>query len=294
MSGKTDGSEIQHTTTMEERPNGRRPHTGPPQIDLDNIRDCWKLRSVTWCLPRMIAPDSGAETWPPDLICQLVRLARNMHNEYKIIRCTLLEVWHLRLARYPESNPDLIAQDVETVYKRMKFLRRRGILGKDAPKLDAFSVPLRWKRQTRADPVETRKGIDKGVQTRLPPPLPSTAQPPHVGESPRTKRNTRENVPAPTLLPSPLPDNRRVAPTHLVNRDDVNSNIESNASLQYVEIRDLPPIPEHLMPRQKETVLRQREAIQAEDLKYIKVYTKERQKQRDLAITRYEIMILAM
>jgi hypothetical protein len=143
MSSKIDGSEIQHTTTMEERPNGRRPHTGPPQINLDNIHDCWKLRSAACYIPRMIAPDGGAETWPPDLIRQLARLARNMHNEYKIVRRALLEFWHLRLARYPESNPDLIAQDVETVYKRMKLLRRRGILGKEAPKLDAFSVPLR-------------------------------------------------------------------------------------------------------------------------------------------------------
>jgi hypothetical protein len=57
---------------------------------------------------------------------------------------------------------------------------------------------------------------------------------------------------------------------------------------------DLPPIPDNLTPQQKATVLRKLRDIQAKDLKYVKAYTKQRQKQRDLAITRHETMILAL
>jgi hypothetical protein len=73
----------------------------------------------------------------------------------------------MRLARYPESNPDVFAQDVETIYKRMALLRRYGILETKegymegaAPRLDAFPSPPSWRKRRRAGMGDGNRGYE--------------------------------------------------------------------------------------------------------------------------------------
>jgi hypothetical protein len=176
-----------------------------------------------------------------------------------------LEVWHLRLARFPESNPDLIVQDVETVTKRMVFLKRNsllkrtnGELKKAAPKLTAFPTSPRWNKRKRGSSLEERRGnealetrrIDKGVKTDFPPQPTPRGRRSQVGESSRTSRALRGMPVVPSRFTSSV-FNLRMSPPTPDSNSDVNSETQSNNSTYYVEMGDLPPIPDNLTPQQK-------------------------------------------
>jgi hypothetical protein len=120
----------------------------------------------------MIAPAGEADTWPPDLIHQLARLAKNTRDKYAIAMHALLQVWRLPLARYPESDPDVIARDVETVCTRMVFLKKYGILRRKgdylevaAPRLDVFPSPPSWRKRRRVSLVD-RYGGEEEIEDR--------------------------------------------------------------------------------------------------------------------------------
>jgi hypothetical protein len=228
-------------------------------MDLKTICELWDLQSATQCLSGMIASAGEAGTWPPVLIHQLARLARNTQDKYAIAMHALMHVRRLRLVRYPESNPDVIAQDVKIVYKRMAFLRKHNILdGRDkhlevaAPRLDAFSSPPSWRNQRRAvlddkcrgDEMKDRR-VDKGrgpakVQTQSSLPLSPRYKQEHVGESSRTGINSTETAPAQTPSPHTTPQHDRAFSSRpgSANDADVESGIETPT--RYVEMGDLP------------------------------------------------------
>jgi hypothetical protein len=263
MSGKSHYFEIQHTAVIETRSHNTNPSSHPIQRDINIIRKDWNLRSATHCLPHMIAPEGEAKIWPPDLLSELARLATNVPDNYAVARRALLEVWHLRLARFPESNPDLIAQDVETVTKRMVFLKRNGLLKRNngelkkaASKLTAFPAPPRWNKRKRGNSLEERRGnealetrrIDKGVKIGFSPQPTPRGRRSQVGESSRTSRALR-GMPVVSSRFTSSVFNLRVSPPTPDTNSDVNSETPSNNSKNYVEMGDLPPIPDNLTPQ---------------------------------------------
>jgi hypothetical protein len=290
MLGRISDPNFQYiTTTMEARPHDSiKPHIGPLNMDLNTICELCDLRSATHCLSRMIAPAGEAGSWPPDLVHQLAHLARNTRHEHANAMHALLQVWRLRLARYPNSNPDVIAKDVETVCTRMKFLSRHDRKGPEGEPIGAAPQMGQLKRAAgveghRGDESPKARRINKGkgparVQTRSPPPPPPRIQQGQVGESSRTGKRSRDAAPpqTPSRHTPPIYHHALSSKSGIANDVDVDS--ETGTPIRYVELGDLLAIPEHWTPRQKSMALRQREVIQAADLGYLKacVWHKEK------------------
>lgn len=127
-----------------DREEGNRPYHDL----LDVICEQWTLGSATDCLPALLRSDGEANTWSAELVQRLAQLAFTTCNERTDAFRDLKQVWHLRLRRFPESSPDLLATDVHFVNKRWKLADKalkdnwteEECLAK-IPALDTFSAP---------------------------------------------------------------------------------------------------------------------------------------------------------
>jgi hypothetical protein len=140
-------------------------YTEPVQPLLDFICRRWNLRSPTQCLPHLMRPSEKVEIWSPDMLNYLARLSLVTSDDHATAVRELRQVWHLRLGKYPESDPDLSAQDVQTVYNRRRFLKRASREGWERedyepyiPRLDDFPSPPRWKKRKLVSDVEGSRG----------------------------------------------------------------------------------------------------------------------------------------
>jgi len=167
---------------------------GPLNTYLTWICDNWQLQSATKCIPRMISPEGEGHHWQQDLVCELMEVARTTPDKRKAVIRDLVHVWRLRLRRYPESAPYLLAQDVAPVLKRHVFLLRcstlewaPGELEAITPKLDTIPTPPKWRMGRRRDvaraaPMEPRAVVapnkSNGVDIERPlPPVPANCAP---------------------------------------------------------------------------------------------------------------------
>jgi hypothetical protein len=136
------------------RHNTSTKHTTPLGQDLTTICQHWNLYSASACLPRLVAPDGEAHTWPAAIVHHLAELSEITHDDHATAIRDLLRVRELRLKLYPESDPDLSVQDIQTVYRRHDYMLRNGVTGSErhgvnmnVPRLDAFPSPPSWKRK---------------------------------------------------------------------------------------------------------------------------------------------------
>lgn len=254
---------------------------GELKLHLDIICHCWHLRSATRCVPRLVAPDGEAETWSPKFVFLLADLARCTFeaSRRKTAKQELLKVWRLRLRRYPGSNPDLIAQDVKTVLTRHVFLGREwsdtwpeGAYEAAIPRTDICPHPPEWEGSER------KLSHDE------------------VGkeDARRSKRKRDEKGKGPANHPARHPrgvKDRAVLVVPPMNRELERRGFGTFGPTGYAEMEELPPIPGDLTPIQKLLALRQREAVEAEDLVYVESLVRQKKKARDLARTRYEVTI---
>jgi hypothetical protein len=169
-----------------QQPLSYKQYTGPVQALLEFICRRWNLNSPTQCLPHLMRPYGKAETWSPDMLYHIARLSLATSDDHATAVRELRQVWHLRLGKYPGSDPDLSAQDVETVYKRRRFMNRAAHQEWEweeyepyISRLDVFPSPPSWKIRKLASDAEgsqnaghRRKGkvpirfnIDHRVQT---------------------------------------------------------------------------------------------------------------------------------
>jgi hypothetical protein len=79
------------------------------------------LETLSDCFPNLVRPDGEAAFWPIDLTHLLSQLAELTSGNHATVKSELSQVCRIRLEKYPESDPDLIAQDVETVLRRHLF-----------------------------------------------------------------------------------------------------------------------------------------------------------------------------
>ena len=147
--------------------NGVRGPCDRPQHNvLDLICEQWNLESATECLPHLLRSEGEADTWSPDLVHHLAQFAITTRNERADAVKDLLEIWQLRLRRFPESNPDICATNVEFVNRRWKLAGKalkenwtREERKARIPTLDAFPSLPKWKKRKGdfIDHVESRE-----------------------------------------------------------------------------------------------------------------------------------------
>jgi hypothetical protein len=93
--------------------------------DLITICHFWQLQSANSCLPPLLRPDGEAASWPLDLVHHLAELSEISSDELDTVQHELSTVLCLRLETHPNSSPELIVQDVETVLARYHFSNSR-------------------------------------------------------------------------------------------------------------------------------------------------------------------------
>ncbi|KAF1911963.1 hypothetical protein BDU57DRAFT_532901 [Ampelomyces quisqualis] len=266
------------------------------------IRVNWGLESARHCLPQLIRPDGGAQSWPPDLLARLAQLSLATQHDHTAVVRELLRVWHLRLGRYPESDPDLCTQDVETVYKRRVFLSRASSVDQrkekyesSIPRLDTFPSPPSWKKRKRAS-LEGNSSmagtltIDSEAPSRMAEVQTEKRQQDKESPEDRWRRKGKGHVrfqSPPVSLPK-SPPGTLLASNHALKVADLDLTVVTSAG--YIELaNELMPIPENFSQEQKLTALRRREIFEVEDLAYLDLCIKQKMKKRNLAYTRYEL-----
>lgn len=90
--------------------------------DLDTICRNWKLRDARFSLPMLIRREEEVTAWPLDLVHALTELSTAARNDRKTAQDHLVQMWHIRLGKYPTSDLNMIAQDVETVLARHRYM----------------------------------------------------------------------------------------------------------------------------------------------------------------------------
>jgi hypothetical protein len=152
---------LEATTMAAQQQLSYKQYTETVQPLLNFICRRWNLKSPMQCLPHLMRPYGKAETWSPDMLYHLARLSLATSDDQATAVRELRQVWHLRLGKYPESNPDLCAQDVETVYKRRRFMNRAahqewewGEYEPYIPRLDVFPSPPSWKKRKLVSDAE--------------------------------------------------------------------------------------------------------------------------------------------
>ncbi|KAH7381480.1 hypothetical protein DE146DRAFT_773238 [Phaeosphaeria sp. MPI-PUGE-AT-0046c] len=242
---------------------------------IDAICEHWNLKSANDCLPHILRPDGEVDTWPPDLVHRLAQLACTTRNKRTSAVRELLQVWQLRLRRYPESNPDLCASDVEFVNKRrgLENAARRNKWTQEEreaniPRLDAFPSPSKWKKRQRVDLADNV-------------------------ESPEARRKRKGKGPVHSQTPLPMSRSELVRMRRLVTAgSSMATNADNWQASDYVELAsEITLIPENLSPAQRMKIFRLRDALRVKDLEYIEICIKQKLKQRNLAHMRYEVGI---
>ena len=166
---------------------------GPLNTHLDWICDNWRLQSATKCIPRMISPGGTAQHWHEYLVHNLGNVARITQETREAVVRDLVHVWRLRLRRYPESAPFLLAQDVAPVLKRHIFLVRcstlewaPGELEALTPRLDTVPTPPKWTMRRRRDVARAAPMAPEAILAPKPnnvdferplPPVPANCRP---------------------------------------------------------------------------------------------------------------------
>jgi hypothetical protein len=142
---------------------------GGLNTDLNWICQKWHLQSATTYIPRFLAPDGEAEIWPRQLLRQIAELAMVSKAKRNPAVRDILEVCRLRLRRFPESDPNLLPQDVRPVLSRHNHLREWEKTDRlyneykcKLPKLNVISLPPKWKKREweagGQDPKDIRDG----------------------------------------------------------------------------------------------------------------------------------------
>ena len=258
--------------------------------DLKSIHQHWKL-PATACLPYLVKPEGEAAFWPVDIVHLLAQLAELTSGDHATVKPELSQVCRNRLSKYPESDPDLIAQDVETVLRKRQFMKSKSAqkmaqreYAKAVPRLDDFPTPPPRLRKRKR--VEHSSSDVKAAQESDPRRRQLEAQDTRSAGSERNdpapaeqRRYTRGPVRFATPLPPPPPPAARRLPSPPAYFD-------SNQDLP-----PIPPSPSGLSAARRSMFIRQRERIEEADVSYFDALLKKRRKECDYQRTKYDILI---
>jgi hypothetical protein len=271
-------------------------------------------------------PDGEAASWPLDLVHHLAELSEISSDELDTVQHELSTVLRLRLERYPNSSPELIVQDVETVLARYHFSNSRKAqkmaddeFNRALPRLDDFPSPMNSKKRKRVEILESDKEKEANTaqlgtkgQTLAGQDLETASN-----EHPKTTQpDTRENVtekrvqfqsPSPSACPSEATqqppssaltsrtaqqDFPRVVPSsHVQHAPKASACVSCNEALPPWALKTLS---EGLPAGVKQKILNQKRRVEEADVLYYNVLLTKRRKICDFERTKYNLDLLSL
>jgi hypothetical protein len=289
--------------------------------DLTTICHQWQLQSPNSCLPHLLRPDGEAASWPLDLVHHLAELSEISSNEHAIVQDELLKVLRLRLKRYPNSAPELIVQDVQTVLARCYFRNSRKAqkMAEDdfqraLPRLDDFPSPMNSKirkrvetlesgkeKEAQAVPLRTKDQTSGGQRPKITNNEHARTTLPNTGEN-GTEKQVRFQSPSPSTRPSeatqPPPSSAPVSRTAqedpyraVASRHVQLVNSACNLCNEASPPRPLKPLPQGLPALVEQRILIQKQRAEEADVLYFNVLLTKRRVVCDFERTKYELFI---